>query len=259
MTRIAIAALAAFAITGGVQAADLGARRGAPVMPIMAAFNWTGFYVGANAGYAWGDHSTRIGLGGNWAAEGAALRNRFVNDGGGNTRLGGFTGGLQAGYNHQMGNFVLGAEGDVGYLGLNKRSTVVSAGVPTYTFTKGAQTSWIVTLRPRIGFAMDRTLFYATGGLAIADLKNRWSVVSSGNYLKAENSSTVRVGWTLGAGVEHAFLNNISAKLEYLYTDLGRVSKTSAYLPGSAFPGYSEQLRTRLTFHTVRVGVNYRF
>ncbi|MCA0399677.1 MAG: porin family protein [Proteobacteria bacterium] len=247
-------------------AADLARKPASPVMPRMAAFSWTGFYVGANAGYAFGQQSTRLGLGGAWAAESAALQNDFRTAGGGNLRPGSFIGGIQAGYNRQVGMMVYGAEVDFNYMDLRKRtaySLVGAGGFPalTYNYTRSVDTDWLITLRPRIGYAMDRTLLYVTGGLALAQVKDGWSVASNGNYLKAMTNSGVRIGWTVGAGVEHAFTNNWTTKLEYLYTDLGRSSKDSSYLPGSAFtvPAYTEQVKTRLTFHTIRAGVNYKF
>lgn len=248
-------------LTASASAADLRRQPAAPVMPAIAAFSWTGAYIGLNAGYAWGEARQRVGLGGQWAIESAALQNRFAGDGGGKLRPNSFIGGIQAGFNYQMGSVVLGIEGDVNFLDLRRNRTAVSAGAPTYTFTRGVDTDWLITIRPRLGYAFDRTLIYGTGGLALADVKNRWSVSSSGGYLKSESSSEFRAGWTIGAGVEHAFTNNWTAKLEYLYTDLGSFSKASVYLPGSTFvaPPYTETIRTRLTFHTIRAGINYKF
>lgn len=260
------ATLSTLALIGAAQAADLGIKKPTAI-PVMASYNWSGFYVGAHAGYSFGEQRTRLGLGGSWAAEAATLRNEFSNGGGGTLRPGSFIGGFQTGYNHQMGNLVLGGEIDASFLDLRKRTNnqIAYSVAPalTYNFRRGVDTDWLVTIRPRLGYAFDRTLIYATGGLALAQVKDTWSVASSGNYLKAMSNSSVRVGWTLGAGVEHAFARNWTAKLEYLYTDLGRASKTSSYLAGSAFapPGsnYTEQVKTRFTFHTVRVGVNYKF
>ncbi|MCZ8181554.1 MAG: porin family protein [Beijerinckiaceae bacterium] len=247
-------------------AADLGKKPGAPVLPVMASYTWTGFYVGANAGYAFGEQRTRLGLGGQWATEAAALQNAFRDGGGGNLRGGGFIGGVQAGYNQQYGRVVVGGEVDINFFDIRKRTANTlnnAGGFPglTYNFTRRVDTDWLITIRPRVGYAFDRTLLYVTGGLAIAQVKDNWSVASSGNYLKAMSNSSVRAGFTVGAGVEHAFTRNWTAKLEYLYTDLGRASKSSVYLPGSAFvaPAYTEQVRTRFSFHTVRVGLNYKF
>jgi outer membrane immunogenic protein len=247
--------------TAVASAADLRRQPVAPVMPAIAAFSWTGAYIGVNAGYAFGESRTRVGLGGQWAIESAALQNRFAGDGGGKLRPNSFIGGIQAGYNVQMGSLVFGIEGDVNFLDLRKNQTGFSAGVPSYTFTRRVDTDWLITLRPRLGMAFNRTLVYATGGLALAEVKNNWSVSSSGGYLKSSSSSDFRAGWTIGAGVEHAFTNNWTAKLEYLYTDLGRSSKASGYLAGSTFvaPPYAETIRSRLTFHTIRAGINYKF
>lgn len=256
---------AALAISAPASAADIGRKAPTPFAPVVSAFTWTGFYAGINAGYSWGDYRTRLGLGGAWATESVALQNEFAQRGGGTLRPTSFIGGIQAGYNYQFGRAVAGLEADINFLDLRKRTAyggpTVTFPALTYNYTRGVDTSWLVTVRPRLGYTFDRTLIYATGGIAFAEVKDRWSVASNGNYLKSLSNSTVRVGWTIGGGVEHAFLNNWSIKAEYLYTDLGRSSKNSVYLPGSAFlaPPYTEQVKTKLTFHTVRVGVNYRF
>lgn len=263
LKRVLFASAAALTfVSTGAGAADLGVPRSPVAVAVSApVFNWGGVYVGANAGYAWGTSSASIALGGQWATEGQALRDRFSADGARGVSPNGFTGGVQIGYNYQVNQAVFGIEADLNYLGLRRTGTVVSAGAPTYTFTRNVSTDMLITLRPRIGFAADRTLFYVTGGLAMSQVRDNWSVASSGGYLKAANGSSFRVGWTAGAGIEHAFGNGWTAKLEYLYTDLGGASRQSVYLPGSTFvaPAYTEQVRSQLRFHTVRLGVNYLF
>ena len=159
------------------------------------AFTWTGFYLGANAGAIWGDH-TKAGS--------------FIN-----TKTG-FTGGLTAGYNQQFGQFVAGVEGDYNYSGLSGRGFLPLLGTPV----RSELTSF-GTLRGRLGVAFDRTLVYGTGGYAFG--------FSSTQAGLAKNDSTHQ-GYVVGAGVEYAFTQNVSLKAEYLYMPLG--NKTLSVLPG---------------------------
>jgi outer membrane immunogenic protein len=161
----------------------------APPAQFPQVYDWTGFYLGANGGGAWGHsfysaNTTGLGLGGGQA-------------------------GGTVGYNKQLGNFVFGFEADGDWSGLNGNRT--TAGCPT-----GCSTSdtWISTERGRIGYAFDRLLPYVTGGLAVGDIRASANGVGSG--------SAVNAGWTVGAGLEYALPGNWSVKAEYLYADLGR-------------------------------------
>jgi outer membrane immunogenic protein len=248
----------------GASAADLPRKSVAPIFAQVPAFSWTGFYVGLNAGYAWGKSDTAVGLGGNWALETLTARNNITALGSRSSSPNGFTGGIQAGYNVQLNSIVLGLEADANYLGLKKRSIssaapgVVDGGYPGYTFNQSVEANWLVTLRPRIGVAFDRFLVYATGGLAIANVEGSTAFASSGGYSKAGSKSDTKYGYTVGGGVEYAMTNNWSLKAEYLYTDLGKINYITGFvLP--AFLGYSETVSHNMKFHTVRAGVNYKF
>jgi outer membrane immunogenic protein len=248
-------------------------------------FNWTGFYIGANAGALWG-HSdvtssapctatsfsganpgyfctTTVGLA-NGAAVGAA--------GTGSLSGSGFTGGVQASYNWQNGNTVLGFETDFGAFHFRGAQSVsanypVGAHVSTAnTFTVGTsvEANWLFTARARIGWVVKpNILAYATGGLAVTQLEvansfsdNHSSFPASGG---GSNSAT-KLGWTLGGGLEWAFDKNWSAKVEYLYVDFGSVTVNSTILSPQP-PGYSQAISTSadLTAHIARVGINYKF
>lgn len=261
MKKLLLAAAALVALSTAASAADLPRKSVAPVIAVPM-FSWTGFYVGLNAGYAWGESRTRVGLGGSWSIEPANIVNAFQAATSGKVSPNGFTGGAQIGYNHQIGALVLGIEADFSYLGLKKSaSQIVSAPFPTYSGSFGVETTWLATIRPRLGVAFNdnRTMIYATGGVAFSDVEGSWTVVSNGGYRKGGSKSDIRTGWTIGGGLEHAFTTNLTAKLEYLYTDMGKFSYASAFLPGSGFPTYSETIRQDLKFHTVRVGLNYKF
>lgn len=203
-------------------AADLPARSEpyapAPVAAPVQGYNWTGFYAGLNAGYGWG--SFRNGLAGALGKPKGAV-------------LGG-----QIGYNYQMNNFVLGAEGDLYWSGMKSRRLF-----PGPVLARGS-VDWAGSLRARAGFAADRALIFATGGYTFGKVSA--SVIDT---VVAYSSSTMRHGWVLGGGIEYAFTNNVSGKAEYLYSRYS--SKTIFGVPYTTASGVSTSV--------IRAGVNYHF
>ena len=266
-----IASAALFA--GGALAADLPVRSAAPA-PVYVApiFTWTGFYVGLNAGYAFGESSVRVAPGGSWVGDPDWLAVSAAASH--NLDLDGFTGGAQIGYNWQAGSVVFGIEADMNYLG-GKESVangpfagvVNGSSFSTYT---SVSSNWLATIRPRIGVAFDRALIYVTGGLAIADRKFTQNI-SYVNYTQVPalpvtgpagganggSDSGADVGWTLGAGLEWAFTNNWSMKAEYLYVDLGDRSFTSTSTVGANWTIRHTERSNNLNI--IRAGLNYRF
>jgi outer membrane immunogenic protein len=211
MKKILLASVALFGFAGAASAADLPVRA-APPAPIIAAvpvFTWTGFYVGVNAGYGWNANDS-ITVGGV----------RFDLD-----DEGGFVGGAQAGYNYQIGSFVVGLEGDIQYadFGGDDRFDFDGDGILDDDFNTS---DWFGTVRARAGVAFDRALIYATGGFAFAD-----------------NAT----GWTVGGGLEYAFTNNLSAKIEGLYVNLDQDDNNFFAIDNDA------------EFGVVRAGLNFRF
>ncbi len=195
------ASVLALGIATGASAADLPRKSVAPVMAVPM-FTWTGFYVGVNAGYAWGESRTRTGLGGSWAAEAPAFQAGWTALSNTKVSPGGFTGGLQAGYNWQFNSLVLGIEADINYLGLDKNAATTSS-VPgvaglVYNWNRGVETTWMASLRPRLGVAFDRTMVYVTGGLAVLGVEGNWSVLGSNGYAKAGSKDEARFGFTVG-------------------------------------------------------------
>jgi len=195
-------------VAGAACAADLPRRTMSPA-PYFAAksFSWTGVYAGLNAGYDFGNTSN--------SARGVI----------GSVR-GGSLGGT-VGYNQQIQNFVIGAEGDL-----------AAANVQGSTGSNSAKVNSIGTLRARAGFAADRALVYATGGYAGGQTK-----VTNGT-----DGSKWLNGYAIGGGLEYAFTNNISAKAEYLYTDL----QPKNY-------GLTAVNSAGVKVNQVRTGVNYKF
>lgn len=190
MKKYLLASVAALGLVaaGAASAADLPSRKGPIAAPVYMppAFTWTGFYVGANAGYGWGNVNAN-----GWANVGD---------------LDGFVGGGQVGYNYQMGQFVVGLEADLQGADLSSGNNLGLIGVKTEYFG---------TVRARVGVAFDRFMPYITGGWAYGNVKT--SIPGLG--FSSDRSHTG--GFAVGGGLEYAVTNNIIAGVEYLYVDLG--------------------------------------
>jgi outer membrane immunogenic protein len=177
---------------GSAFAADLSVAPLYKAPPVVAptAYNWSGFYVGANGGGGWGTS--------NWDSTGSF------------NLSGGVIGGT-AGVNWQLGHAVLGLEGDVDWS--NLKGSTTSALCPAGCTTSN---DWLATVRGRAGYAFDRFLPYVTGGLAVGDVKASTPAFAGATQTNA--------GWTAGGGVELALTNNWTAKAEYLHVDLGNMN-----------------------------------
>lgn len=244
-------------------------------------YNWTGFYLGGNLGYSWGRSSDT---------------STFTNGAGtllstsiGRSNLDGIVGGGQAGYNWQMQSWVWGLEGDIqgtGERGSRDISCATGVCTPstvtitrttatgffgaappiitTTTITPGAaipatltqKIDWFGTVRARGGVLVTpRVLFYATGGLAYGQV-NSSETISGSPF----SSSDTRVGYTVGGGIEGAIGGNWTAKLEYLFVDLGRTSGSFATaIPASGGGTLASNYSSHVTDNVLRFGVNYNF
>jgi outer membrane immunogenic protein len=241
------ATLAAFAIllaTGFVQAADL-PRPNPTYGPAPVAFtDWTGFYIGGNVGGGWASAKTDFSAGG--AGFASATNN-----------LSGVLGGAQLGYNWQTGPVVLGIETDFQFTGMKGTLQAPTCPAAVCGVTTNASYSqklpWFGTVRGRLGYARDSWLIYGTGGYAYARLETDASASAGATSMSLTQAET-RSGWAVGGGIELAFARNWTARMEYLYIDLGRTNATLA-IPGIAT--ISED--SRVTQNLVRLGANYRF
>lgn len=238
--------------------------------PIATDAGWRGFYVGGNAGYAWGNADTAgtllVPASFAFLAVDAAAVNAATSPG---LKPKGFTGGLQAGYNWQDGPAVFGFEADIGAFQLrsNTAGTFLfpstqpggAVGPPSAFFNASSSisTDWLFTGRARLGWAHDNWLLYATGGVAVTDLKVNQNLALIAPFTFATAASSTRVGWAVGAGAEYAVGANWSVKAEYLHVDFGSLSATGTLTPG--FAGLTYGSTTRLTADLARVGANYRF
>lgn len=239
MKRLAIALLAATGLSVGFSQI---ASAAPPV------FSWTGFYVGANLGYGWSDVKP-----GTVSFYDPAFAGSID---GINYSPKGVIGGVQAGYNYQFNNnMLLGLEADISAAGI--KGSVFN---PTGS-TSTSKIDWLATARARAGLVMDRTLIYATGGLAVAHTKSTLDDYYPLNtppdpVVITTSDAATYVGWTVGAGAEFSLSPNWTVKAEYLYADLG--SKDYNFYEGSA--GWARIAGTAsLTMSIARFGLNYQF
>ncbi|PPD46456.1 MAG: outer-membrane immunogenic protein precursor [Methylocystis sp.] len=270
-------------------AADLPSRKAPPIAPPPPPPMWTGFYVGLNAGGTWGNNNLNVysyplfvnnAQFGNPAILDSAVLSGAAWFPGGNS--GGFIGGGQIGYNLQFGgSFVAGLEADIqGVAGGSRTFNSVNAvpvngaNFPVSTFVNAQQhLDYVGTVRGRLGWLFTPTLMvYGTGGLAYGGVSANFGVLqthfNNGGQLTSGAATgavaDTRVGWTAGGGVEWMFMPNWSAKVEYLYYDLGDV-RTSPSALFSAFPdgrvryGVAPEMRTSFRGNIVRAGLNYHF
>ena len=210
-------------------AADVGLPVKAP--HIQSVFDWTGFYIGAHAGFGRGSSS-------------AVLTDPAITASSGS--FGGVIGGVQAGYNVQLSSgIVLGAEADItfpNYLASNS----IAALLATPRSDVVEQLDYAGSLRGRIGYASGHWLAYATGGLAWAGER----FVNTPAIGSEEKELNVRLGWAAGAGVEYAFAPHWSLRLEYLYS---RFEQADIRFPSAT------QISSSLDLQSIRVGLNRKF
>jgi outer membrane immunogenic protein len=219
MKTLVLAVLMAGVATGAL-AADLPTHK-APMAPApmytTPPFTWGGLYLGINGGFGYADLSNT-----NFGSPG-----------------GGVIGGT-IGYNWQMGQVVFGAEADLDYGFLSADNTF---GNGTTSFS----TTWMTTERLRLGYAVDRALFYVTGGYA--GIQTQASIADAVAPFAGTQDSW-RSGGVIGGGIEYAFTNNITAKAEYLWAPM----EDKTYWAGTP-----DQETNRMSLSLVRVGLNYKF
>lgn len=207
-------------------AADLPARTAPPAfVPPLPVFSWTGAYVGGQIGYAFGRDSVY--------APGVFPSTAY--------QPRGVAGGAHIGYGFQSNQFVLGVEADV-----NGSSYSASGTNPFNGATLGSRIPVDGSIRGRVGVAFDRVLFYATGGAALASIRDTYSDAAGFSAI-----NRTRVGYTVGGGIDYAISNNWLFDLQYRYTDYGHFSD---------YPGTVVSPRIHdATDNRVQAGVSYKF
>jgi outer membrane immunogenic protein len=228
-----------------------------------AANPWTGFYVGGVVGGAWGHTKAQANVTtGNGVvvippSDAALLGTASSND---ETKAG-FTGGVEGGYNYQMGPWLLGVEADWTALSLkntNNKSLVSPLLIfppITYSLSQRVSTDWMVSLRPRVGYVFGRWLVYGTMGLAWSELKYHadFSDTRSPADVLTASSKSTKTGWAAGLGGAYALSSNVSLKGEWLYADFGHIGSTQVGNFVSVTPRDSVQT------NMFRLGVDYKF
>jgi outer membrane immunogenic protein len=282
MRTIISAGMSLFVLAGAMQptaAADIAVK--APVYkapPVVALWSWTGFYAGLNVGYSGGRSRTTE----NFFDNGTGALLSTINN---SFNMNGVIGGGQVGYNWQFDTWVVGIEADFqgsgqkgsgsvvclgaicsapcpGPLCYERKSEVIGGGPVTGNLTE--RLSWFGTVRGRLGVTVTPwVLAYVTGGLAYGEVKSDLSVAGINCLTPVSalfGNATTKAGWTVGAGLEGRIIGNWTAKVEYLYIDLGTVAGTFVtpiVAPSGGF--LATGISSHVTDNIVRVGVNYKF
>jgi outer membrane immunogenic protein len=247
----------AFGIAGALcsDGASAGGRNDRP-------FTWTGFYVGANLGYSWGqtdiDYSQDAGIFDGFGVDGvAALALTRTLD------ANGTIGGLQAGYNYQEGSLVLGIVTDFQLRNAGRQTLLTGLNSWGDTLGLSSEQNWLGTFRGRVGITgANRWLVYATGGLAFGSVEQSVTQTINGFGSRTFSDRTTKAGFVVGGGLEHALTRNWLVGAEYLYVDLGTNKLTAAPstvggAPAGALPNTTVSFDD--TSQVVRVFLNYKF
>lgn len=225
---------------------------------------WSGFYVGGNIGGVAGEGSATVsaspGSGGPTVnpLDVTAINSATAS---GSKSGGGFTGGVQGGYNWVGQGWLFGIETDWEALDISNGAakTVQSAATPglTYTLSQSVKTDWMWTLRPRLGFFTGNWLFYGTVGLAVSEVKStlHFNDNAAAPHTLSQDTSDTESGWIGGLGVAYAWAPEWSVRGEWLYTDFGTVSGSGTTSGGFATIKSDASVRGNI----FRVGVDYRF
>ncbi len=251
MRKTAFAAIAAVAITfpGGASAADLAAKPMYTKAPAPMTYAWTGSYIGVYAGGAFGAKDAVTGVpvtvGGLPLFAGPAATYGLKSS---------FIGGITDGYNLQFApNWVIGYESETGYISLKGSSAF--AGRPTSTAFTNIESTYSVW-SGRLGYAWDRSLIYAKGGLALAQLETGVTDPTPGIHTDT-SGHRYRFGYAVGGGWEYMLDPKWSIKAEYLYLGLDRSYTTT----GNTLAGPTQVFTTTNIpgIHTAKIGLNYKW
>lgn len=276
---VGIAAVATL-VAMPAMAADLMTKAPAPSMtPSAPVATWTGYYIGGNIGYAWGnDPKTTTGI--------ELLTGAAIDAGSATLHPNGGFSGLQSGYNWQIApTWLVGFESDFQYGRIKGNAgCLVTCGtsplfpfVTNQSFNVTDRLNWFGTVRGRVGYVAGPTLIYATGGLAYGQVEREANVTGyanlfggfPGGFSGQYDNTTTKVGWTIGGGLEAKLSSWMpgwfgswtgwSAKAEYLYVDLGHFNDTLAENYASGFPGAVRNVSGSIHENIFRVGLNYQF
>lgn len=248
MRKVLVSALGIVTLAIGSTSVASSADLRAPVRkapPPVAVYNWTGFYVGAHVGGAWGDKDFTLTDDNLAFVDFPGFPNFRSHD------VSGLIAGGQIGFNWQApgSNWVLGIEAQASWSNADGEHTFETGAGGAFGFR--TEVEWLGTVTGRLGYAFDRVLVYAKGGFAFAHDKYEWFSVGE---FEGVFSDHTRTGWTVGGGIEFALAGNWSVKGEYNYMDLGKKDVTFT-LDGGGFATFDVDQQ----IHVAKFGVNYRF
>ena len=254
---LALAAGAVLGFTPVAFAADLPVK--APVAPVAAPHDWTGFYLGANAGYGWGGSTgNTVGV----LSDPAGLFTGYTGFQYPNLTPNGAVGGGQIGYNYQTGNWVLGVVTDFQFANLKDSGQADVAAFATFLETvqrHSANIDWFGTVRGRIGWGLNQFLPYISGGLAYGKVSSTLNLTAPATgFLLSGETDKVKAGWAVGGGFEYALNKQLSFGVDYLYMDLGHQTVVATNQNFFAFPAVLA-MDHHFTANVVRGIVNFRF
>jgi outer membrane immunogenic protein len=285
MSRLLIGVAAIVALVGPAFGADMAVKTPPPPVPAPApVFSWTGFYVGANIGGGWGDRNVNYVP--NDPLSFSLFFSRFL--------LGapppasidtsGVLGGLQVGYNWQMGPaWLIGAEADIDWSdarGSTSTNGTIGTIVPfANTVDVEEKVEWLGTVRARFGYLPTPNLLaFVTGGFAYGEVEHNGtytaSLPTSGTFVPFGYNCTANVpcfsgstsntafGWTVGGGLEYAVARNWTIRAEYLYVSLESksvIETATALSAGTTIPSSFTANFGQTNLNIVRAALNYRF
>ncbi|ABD06649.1 outer membrane protein [Rhodopseudomonas palustris HaA2] len=231
-------------------AADMAMKAPVKAVPYAPSPSWTGLYVGGHLGGGWVDEtatfvsSTSINLI-------DPLGTSYPID------HSGFLGGVQAGYNYQIQNWVIGIAGDFSWTSAKVDTVTASLLVPGAQVHTQAKTDWYATATGRVGYAFGNLLAYGKGGAAwIHSVHGGFADFGAAGIVPFSDVTTTRAGWTVGVGLEWAFAPHWSVFGEYNYMDFGTRTYTFTNL---ADGGSTSNFDVKTSVSLVKAGVNYRF
>jgi outer membrane immunogenic protein len=245
MKKILAGAAALLGTAVSAQAADMAVKAPYLKAPVAMVYDWTGFYIGVNAGVGIGRDYTRLAV-----PTGTSFEASYLNPQGG-------LGGGQVGYNWQIPNsffgaLVLGVEADIQGTGMRDNFNCLLGCLPALNNNFNQKLDWFGTVRGRVGIATGPVLSYVTGGWAYGSVKTTLTetvaVGTTGTFTSNQN----RGGWVYGTGVEASLGGNWTGKIEYLWINLGD------RLDQFTLNGFGQAMSTDIREQIFRVGLNYR-
>jgi outer membrane immunogenic protein len=246
MKRYFLGCTALVVLAGVANAADMPTKAMPVKAPPVVSYDWTGFYIGGYFGDAIGNSKTRTDPGTVASQPGVNRLNDKE-----------LTAGGTLGYNWQFNrNWLIGLEGDIGWMGINRTE-------PEWNDRAlvGFETDWYATLRGRLGYVTGPSLLYVTGGAAFVHGTDTFGggagffgIPLTAAGLPATTNTSTQTGWTVGGGIETKLSRSWSAKTEYLFIDTGH---TSFGADPYSIPGTPTTVDH--TYHVIKTGLNYKF